>query len=203
MHTTQPTLKQDFQLLVCALLGGHNLALDTLTKHNPKLLLTMEDYLWVKLSLVKTATAAGAQQQLGGGGGGGGGSMLSGGGMQATGEGAVVFVGLAHTCTTTVSTPDLSSPPLLLPRAHLLSLCRLSRSFSIPPSPPFAPHPHPIHPPLFVACATTTLAVPHPTAYTLTSLQSELNRWDSKYYTSGGKDPLVYLTVLLLSLQFK
>lgn len=46
--------------------------------------------------------------------------------------------------------------------------------------------------PLFVAAA-----------YTLTALQAELNRWDSKYYTSNGKDPLVYLTVLLLTLQFK
>ena len=42
-----------------------------------------------------------------------------------------------------------------------------------------------------------------PAAYTLSALQAELNRWDSKYYTSNGKDPLVYLTVLLLSLQYK
>ncbi len=48
----QPTIKQDFQLLVCCLMAGHSLALDTLTKHNPKLLVTMEDYLWAKLSLV-------------------------------------------------------------------------------------------------------------------------------------------------------
>jgi hypothetical protein len=39
--------------------------------------------------------------------------------------------------------------------------------------------------------------------YTLSALQAELNRWDSKYYTQNGKDALVYLTVLLLTLQFK
>jgi hypothetical protein len=46
-------------------------------------------------------------------------------------------------------------------------------------------------------------ALPAAAAYTLTSLQSELNRWDSKYYTQNGKDALVYVTVLLLTLQFR
>lgn len=39
--------------------------------------------------------------------------------------------------------------------------------------------------------------------YTLASLQQELNRWGPKYYSKNGKEPLLYLTVLLLSLQFK
>lgn len=76
----QVSLKQDFQLLVCALLAGHNLTLDALSKHNPKLLLTMEDYLWVKLSLVST-TASPA-----GGGIGGAGSGLFSGAAQGSGE---------------------------------------------------------------------------------------------------------------------
>lgn len=42
-----------------------------------------------------------------------------------------------------------------------------------------------------------------PAAYTLASLQSELNRWGPKYYSKDGKEPLLFLTVLLLSLQFK
>jgi hypothetical protein len=48
------------------------------------------------------------------------------------------------------------------------------------------------------ACAAAAAA-----GYTLLALQGELNRWDSKYYTQNGKDMLVYLTVLLLTLQFK
>jgi hypothetical protein len=77
----QPTLKQDFQLLVCSLLAGHNLSLDALTKHNAKLLVTMEDYLWAKLSLVSSTTAAAAPGTPGTPGGGN--SMFSaGGGMQ-------------------------------------------------------------------------------------------------------------------------
>jgi nuclear pore complex protein Nup93 len=52
---------------------------------------------------------------------------------------------------------------------------------------------------LLVYVATLPLAA----AYTLASLQSEINRWDSKYYSSNGKDPLVYLTVLLMTLQFR
>lgn len=48
-----------------------------------------------------------------------------------------------------------------------------------------------------------TCCLPAAAAYTLTSLQSELNRWDSKYYTQNGKDALVYVTVLLLTLQFR
>jgi hypothetical protein len=73
----QPSLKQDFQLLVCALLAGHNGSLDGLTKHNIKLLVTMEDYLWAKLSLVSTTTQGAAAAA-----GGAGSSMLSAGGGQ-------------------------------------------------------------------------------------------------------------------------
>jgi nuclear pore complex protein Nup93 len=40
-------------------------------------------------------------------------------------------------------------------------------------------------------------------AYTLAALQAELNRWGPKYYSKDGKEPLLFLTVLLLSLQFK
>jgi hypothetical protein len=80
---SQPALKQDFQLLVCALLAGHNGSLDGLTKHNNKLLVTMEDYLWVKLSLVSTTTQGTAAAAASGG---AGSSMLSaGGGQQAAG----------------------------------------------------------------------------------------------------------------------
>jgi hypothetical protein len=76
----QPSLKQDFHLLVCALLAGHNASLDTLTKHNPRLIVTMEDYLWSKLVLVSSA----AQAAPAAGHGGAGSSMLSGsGGMQS------------------------------------------------------------------------------------------------------------------------
>lgn len=39
--------------------------------------------------------------------------------------------------------------------------------------------------------------------YTLASLQQELNRWGPKYYSKNGKEPLLFLTVLLLSLQFQ
>lgn len=82
----QPTIKQDFQLLVCCLMAGHSNALDTLTKHNPKLLVTMEDYLWAKLSLVHSGPQA-AQGTFGGG---GGSSFLSGGGgvQPVAGEGS-------------------------------------------------------------------------------------------------------------------
>jgi hypothetical protein len=34
-------------------------------------------------------------------------------------------------------------------------------------------------------------------------LQAELNRWGPKYYSKEGKEPLLFLTVLLLSLQFR
>jgi hypothetical protein len=65
---------------VCALLAGHNASLDTLTKHNPRLIVTMEDYLWSKLVLVSSA----AQAAPAAGHGGAGSSMLSGsGGMQS------------------------------------------------------------------------------------------------------------------------
>lgn len=70
----QPTIKQDFQLLVCCLMAGHSLALDTLIKHNPKLLVTMEDYLWAKLSLVHSGPQAAPLM------GSAGSSFLSGGG---------------------------------------------------------------------------------------------------------------------------
>ncbi|WIA20106.1 hypothetical protein OEZ85_005959 [Tetradesmus obliquus] len=40
-------------------------------------------------------------------------------------------------------------------------------------------------------------------AYTLAALQAELNRWGPKYYSKDGAEPLLFLTVLLLSLQFK
>lgn len=57
-------------------MAGHSLALDALTKHNPKLLVTMEDYLWAKLSLVHSGTQAAPAPLLGGAGS----SFLSGGG---------------------------------------------------------------------------------------------------------------------------
>jgi hypothetical protein len=34
-------------------------------------------------------------------------------------------------------------------------------------------------------------------------LQGELSRWPATYYSKGGKEPLLYGTVLLLSLQFR
>eukprot|EP00879_Flechtneria_rotunda_P017063 GHRR01017870.1.p1 GENE.GHRR01017870.1~~GHRR01017870.1.p1 ORF type:complete len:730 (+),score=267.93 GHRR01017870.1:831-3020(+) len=127
----QSQLKQDYQLLVYALLAGDNRSVDSLIKLNPSLLPTMEDYIWIKLSLVNTnppAAAAGV---------GGGGSSGSG-------------------------------------------LYNISGSFS--PS------------------SGGGLGAP---AYTLAGWQSELNRWGPKYYSKEGKEPLLFLTVLLLSLQFK
>lgn len=41
-----------------------------------------------------------------------------------------------------------------------------------------------------------------PVPYTLRELQGEINRWPPQYYSKEGKEPLLYLTVLLLSLQF-
>lgn len=38
--------------------------------------------------------------------------------------------------------------------------------------------------------------------YRLSDLQAELNRWGPGYFSSGGKQPLLHVTVLLLSLQF-
>ena len=40
-------------------------------------------------------------------------------------------------------------------------------------------------------------------AYSLSALQTELNRWGARYYSKDGREPLLYLTVLLLSLQFR
>uniref|UniRef100_A0A383W7X6 Nuclear pore protein n=1 Tax=Tetradesmus obliquus TaxID=3088 RepID=A0A383W7X6_TETOB len=125
----QGQLKQDYQLLVYALMAGDSRSVDTLFKLSPGLFPTMEDYIWVKLSLVNTApAAAGAGSSLGGGSSSWGGSMSpsSGGGL---GQGAP--------------------------------------------------------------------------AYTLAALQAELNRWGPKYYSKDGAEPLLFLTVLLLSLQFK
>jgi nuclear pore complex protein Nup93 len=39
-------------------------------------------------------------------------------------------------------------------------------------------------------------------AYSLPDLQAEINRWPASYYSRNGKEPLLYATVLLLSLQF-
>jgi nuclear pore complex protein Nup93 len=39
-------------------------------------------------------------------------------------------------------------------------------------------------------------------AYRLPDLQAEINRWPASYYSRSGKEPLLYATVLLLSLQF-
>ena len=39
-------------------------------------------------------------------------------------------------------------------------------------------------------------------AYRLPDLQAEINRWPASYYSRAGKEPLLYVTVLLLSLQF-
>jgi hypothetical protein len=52
-------------------------------------------------------------------------------------------------------------------------------------------------------CGAPAVCAPAAAGFTLSALQGELNRWDSKYYTQNGKDVLVYLTVLLLTLQFK
>ncbi|KAG1678895.1 hypothetical protein FOA52_003563 [Chlamydomonas sp. UWO 241] len=38
--------------------------------------------------------------------------------------------------------------------------------------------------------------------YLLTDLHADLNRWPAAYYSKQGKEPLLYVTVLLLSLQF-
>ncbi|WIA40386.1 hypothetical protein OEZ86_013748 [Tetradesmus obliquus] len=84
----QGQLKQDYQLLVYALMAGDSRSVDTLFKLSPGLFPTMEDYIWVKLSLVNTApAAAGAGGSLGGGSSSWGGSMSpsSGGGL---GQGA-------------------------------------------------------------------------------------------------------------------
>ncbi|KIZ06517.1 hypothetical protein MNEG_1431 [Monoraphidium neglectum] len=40
-------------------------------------------------------------------------------------------------------------------------------------------------------------------AYRLSDLQAELNRWPAKYYSREGAEPLLYVTVLLLSCQFR
>mmetsp|Transcript_26955 Transcript_26955/g.58903 ORF Transcript_26955/g.58903 Transcript_26955/m.58903 type:complete len:850 (+) Transcript_26955:117-2666(+) len=39
--------------------------------------------------------------------------------------------------------------------------------------------------------------------YTLAELHADLNRWPAAYYSKQGKEPLLYVTVLLLSLQFQ
>jgi hypothetical protein len=52
-------LKADYQLLVYALLGGDNRALEVLFKAHPHLLPTLEDYVWAKLMVVE-AGASGA-----------------------------------------------------------------------------------------------------------------------------------------------
>lgn len=93
----QPTLKQDFQLLVCSLLAGHNLSLDALTKHNPKLLVTMEDYLWAKLSLVSSTTAAAPGAAAPSGGGAGSSLFSAGGGVQPS-AGVLAVECLPCTC---------------------------------------------------------------------------------------------------------
>lgn len=38
--------------------------------------------------------------------------------------------------------------------------------------------------------------------YTLADLQTDINRWNSQYYSKQGKEPLLYVMVLLLTLQF-
>lgn len=48
-----------------------------------------------------------------------------------------------------------------------------------------------------------TLFVPAAAVYRLSDLQAELNRWPASYYSKNGKEPLLYLTVLFLSLQFR
>lgn len=57
-HLLQTSLKQDYQLLVYALLAGDSRSVDNLFKLSPGLFPTMEDYIWVKLSLVNTAPGA-------------------------------------------------------------------------------------------------------------------------------------------------
>lgn len=54
----QNQLKQDYQLLVYALLGGDSRSVDNLFKLSPGLFPTMEDYIWIKLSLVNTSSSA-------------------------------------------------------------------------------------------------------------------------------------------------
>jgi hypothetical protein len=54
----QGQLKQDYQLLVYALLAGDSRSVDSLFKLSPWLFPTMEDYIWVKLSLVNPSPAA-------------------------------------------------------------------------------------------------------------------------------------------------
>ena len=39
-------------------------------------------------------------------------------------------------------------------------------------------------------------------SYRLPDLQAEINRWPASYYSRNGKEPLLYASVLLLSLQF-
>lgn len=73
---------------MCSLLAGHSLSLDALTKQNPKLLLTMEDYLWAKLTLVNSTQGAAAA----GGHGGAGSSMVSGPGQPSGGPDPVGVV---------------------------------------------------------------------------------------------------------------
>ena len=54
-------------------------------------------------------------------------------------------------------------------------------------------------PPAAVAAAVTAGAVP----YRAADLQGYLNQYPSKHYSRDGAEPLMYVTVLLLSLQFK
>ncbi len=46
------------------------------------------------------------------------------------------------------------------------------------------------------------LCFEHHAVYTLSALQAEINQWGFKYYSREGQEPLLYLTVLLLSCQF-
>lgn len=73
----QSQIKHDYQLLVYALLAGDSRSIDALFKLSPGLFPTMEDYLWVKLSLVHAAAGGTANAGAAGAGAGGFGAAAS------------------------------------------------------------------------------------------------------------------------------
>lgn len=58
----QPSPRADYMLLVYALLAGDARALDSVTRRSPGLAPTIEDFMWLKLSVMRASGATGGRR---------------------------------------------------------------------------------------------------------------------------------------------
>jgi hypothetical protein len=143
-----------------------------LVQESPAFFPTIEDFLWLKLGLVRPE---GRSASVSFGAAAAGGTSALGEGLAASAAGLPSRAVLPPSCCVPVQSPVFQ---------HLVG----------PVPPACVPPPTPTHPPT------------HPPglldAYHLSDLQRYLQQYPAAHYSHGGREPLLYVVVLLLSLQF-